>query len=119
MPGEELPTDFDLLPEGSLPFEQRGTQRRYTQLARFNVFLPPVGRFTLEGPDPARLPSRHRRHLSGAASYRGQRRQRRRFRLGAVGVGPGVVHSGALAGFALPVLRYFVGKAREPRREAN
>jgi hypothetical protein len=55
-PGEELPTDFDLLPEGSLPFEQRGNQRRYTQLSRFNVFLPPVGRYTLEGPDPSRLP---------------------------------------------------------------
>lgn len=29
--------------------------------------------------------------------------------LSAVGVGPGIVHSGGLSGFALPVLRYFVG----------
>jgi hypothetical protein len=29
--------------------------------------------------------------------------------LSAVSVGPGIAHSGALSGFALPVLRYFVG----------
>ncbi len=111
MPGEELPTDFDLLPEGSLPFEQRGTQRRYTQLSRFNVFLPPVGRFALDGPDPARLP----RSIEGAYQLllriEASDDREADSDLRAVGVGPGVVHSGALAGFALPVLRYFVGKA--------
>jgi hypothetical protein len=109
MPGEELPTDFDLLPEGSLPFEQRGNQRRYTQLSRFNVFLPPVGRSTLDGPDPARLP----RNIEGPylilLRIEASDDKEGDSDLSAVGVGPGIVHSGALAGFALPVLRYFVG----------
>ncbi len=108
-PGEELPTDFDLLPEGSLPFEQRGNQRRYTQLSRFNVFLPPVGRFTLQGPDPARLP----RNIEGPylilLRIEASDDKEADSDLSAVGVGPGIVHSGALSGFALPVLRYFVG----------
>jgi len=108
-PGEESPSDFDLLPEGSLPFERRGNQRRYTQLSRFNVFLPPVGRFTLEGPDPARLP----RNIEGPylvlLRIEASDDKEGDSDLSAVGVGPGIVHSGALSGFALPVLRYFVG----------
>lgn len=111
MPGEEFPTDFDLLPEGSLPFEQRGTQRRYTQLARFNVFLPPVGRFTLQGPDPVRLPSTIEGSYLVLLRIEASDDKEADSNLAAVGVGPGIVHSGALAGFALPVLRYFVGKA--------
>ncbi|MEP7272938.1 MAG: hypothetical protein ABI882_15660 [Acidobacteriota bacterium] len=110
MPGEEFPSDLDLLPEGSLPFEQRGTQRRYTQLSRFNVFLPPVGRFTIEGPVPTRLP----RDIEGAylllLRIEASDDKEADSDLAAIGVGPGIVHSGALAGFALPVLRYFVGK---------
>ncbi len=109
MPGEESPSDFDLLPEGSLPFEERGKQRRYTQLSRFNVFLPPVGRFTLEGPDPARLP----RNIDGPylilLRIEASDDKEGDSDLSAIGVGPGIVHSGALSGFALPVLRYFVG----------
>ena len=112
MPGEEFPTDFDLLPEGSLPFEQRGTQRRYTQLARFNVFLPPVGRFTLQGPDPARLPSTIEGTYLVLLRIEASDDKEGDSNLAAVGAGPGIVHSGALAGFALPVLRYFVGKAK-------
>ncbi|HEX2490926.1 MAG TPA: hypothetical protein VHR27_16070 [Blastocatellia bacterium] len=108
-PGEELPSDFDLLPEGSLPFEQRGSQRRYTQLSRFNIFLPPVGRYTLEGPDPARLP----RNIEGAylilLRIEASDDKEGDSDLSAVGVGSGIVHSGGLSGFALPFLRYFVG----------
>jgi hypothetical protein len=108
-PGEELPTDFDLLPEGSLPIEQRANQRRYTQLGRFNVFLPPVGRYTLVGPDPARLP----RNIEGPylilLRVEASDDIEADSDLSAVGVGPGIVHSGGLSGFALPVLRYFVG----------
>jgi len=40
-PGEEPPADFDLLTEGSLPLEDRGRQKRFLQIARFNHFLPP------------------------------------------------------------------------------
>src|SRR5262245_40276675 len=49
LPGEQPPEDFDLLTEASLPIEQRGRQRRYTQISRFNLFLPPTGKYTLAG----------------------------------------------------------------------
>ena len=41
-PGDELPDNRDLLSEAALPVEERGTQRRYALLNRFNVNLPPV-----------------------------------------------------------------------------
>lgn len=107
-PGEESPADFDLLPEGSLPLEQRGNQRRYTQLSRFNVFLPPVGRFTLEGPDPARLPRDIEGEYLILLRIEASDDKEADSDLAAIGVGQGITHSGALSGFALPVLRYFV-----------
>ncbi|MCA1600971.1 MAG: hypothetical protein LC776_04785 [Acidobacteria bacterium] len=58
LPGEEPPAASDLLTEATLPIEQRGTQRRYTQLSRFNIFLPPRGKVILPGPDPDKLPVR-------------------------------------------------------------
>ncbi|HEY7544533.1 MAG TPA: hypothetical protein VID27_06610, partial [Blastocatellia bacterium] len=42
-PGDELPTEFDLLSEAALPASERARQKRYTQLSRFNIFLPPTG----------------------------------------------------------------------------
>lgn len=108
-PGEELPTDEDLLPEASLPLEQRGRQRRYTQLERFSVFLAPTGRVRLPGPDPARLP----RQVDGAylvllrIEASGDRDSESS--LSAVAAGDGVVASGAVAGFPMPTLRYLVG----------
>lgn len=108
-PGEELPTDEDLLSEASLPLEQRGRQRRYTQLERFSVFLPPTGRLRLQGPDPARLP----RQVDGAylvllrIEASGDRDSESS--LSAVGAGDGIVASGAVAGFPMPTLRYLVG----------
>ncbi len=56
LPGDPLPTQRDLLTEASLPLEERGLQRRYTQLERFDIFLQPNGRFFLPGPDPANFP---------------------------------------------------------------
>ena len=108
-PGEEFPTENDLLTEASLPLEHRGSQRRWTQLERFNVFLPPTGRARLPGPDPLRLP----RQVDGvylvllrieaSADRDGQSE------LDVVGAGTGIVASGAVAGFAMPTLRYLVG----------
>jgi hypothetical protein len=108
-PGEQVPSPEDLLTEASLPVEQRGTQRRYTQIERFNVFLPPTGRFTLPGPDPEKLPvSADGAYLvllrvEATADKEGDSS------LAAAGAGQGIVHSGAAAGFPLPVLRYIVG----------
>ncbi len=114
-PGEEPPGEKDLLPEASLPLEQRGTQHRYTPLSRFNVFLPPTGQVRVPGPDPALLP----RDVDGtylvlmrveAADDHDSESD-----LTAVGAGIGTVSSGAVAGFALPTLRYVVGSGVDPR----
>lgn len=108
-PGEEPPTSQDLLTEATLPVELRGTQRRFTELSRFNIFLPPTGEVVLPGPDPDALPT----HIDGlylvllrveaTADKEGDSD------LGAAGAGAGVAHSGAVAGFPLPPLRYYVG----------
>jgi hypothetical protein len=108
-PGDELPDESDLLTEATLPLELRGSQRRYTQLERFNVFLPPTGRITLPGPPPDRLPTDvdggYLVLLRVEASDDGTGNSD----LGAVGAGSGIVRAGAVAGFPLPPLRYFVG----------
>ena len=109
MPGEDPPSAADLLTEATLPVERRATQRRYTQLSRFNVLLPPGGKYTLPGPDTGELPVRVageylillRVEASADAATSSDR--------SAVGAGPGVVDSGAVAGFPVPVLHYFVG----------
>jgi hypothetical protein len=109
LPGQDPPTSDDLLTEATLPAERRGTQRRYAEVDRFNVFLPPLGRYTLAGPDPSRLPSGasgiHLILLRIEASDDKEADSN----LAAVGAGPGIVHAGGVAGFPMPVLRYVVG----------
>lgn len=109
LPGEELPDEDDLLTEASLPIEQRGLQRRYTQLSRFNLFLPPSGKYTLAGPEVARLPVTIEGPYLILLRIEASDDKEGDSNLGVVGAGPGVVHSGAVAGFPMPVLRYFVG----------
>jgi hypothetical protein len=108
-PGDPLPEPRDLLPEASLPVEERGSKQRYTQLSRFNVFLPPGGRYVLQGPDPARLP----RDVAGQylilIRVEASDDRENISDLSAVGAGAGVVQGGAAAGFPLPALRYVVG----------
>jgi hypothetical protein len=108
-PGDPLPGSRDLLPEASLPVEERGSQQRYTQLSRFNVFLPPGGRYVLQGPDPARLP----RDVAGQylilLRVEASDDRENISDLSAVGAGAGVAQGGAAAGFPLPALRYVVG----------
>lgn len=108
-PGDPLPSERDLLPEASLPVEERGSQARFSQLSRFNVFLPSGGRYTLPGPDASRLPTQvpgqYLLLLRIEASDDGLNTSD----LAAVGAGRSTVNSGAAAGFALPVLRYVVG----------
>lgn len=123
LPGEELPTPEDLLTEGTLPQERRGTQRRYTQLSRFNLFLPPTGSVVLAGPDPDRLPTATDGVYHVLLRIEAVTEKEGDSNLGAVGAGSGVVPSGAVAGFPMPVLRYVVGSGGgiavpEPGREA-
>jgi hypothetical protein len=108
-PGDELPEARDLLPEAALPPNERGTQRRYTQLERFNVFLPPTGKIELRGPDPSRLPTLVEGAHQVVLRIEVSDDKEGDSNLASAGAGAGIVHSGAVAGFPLPSLRYIVG----------
>ena len=112
LPGEQSPDDFDLLTEASLPIEQRAQQRRYTELSRFNIFLPPAGKYTLGGPDVARLPATLEGSYLVLLRIEATDDKEGDSNLLTVGAGPGIVHSGAVAGFPIPVLRYFIGSGQ-------
>jgi hypothetical protein len=114
LPGEELPQTSDLLTEATLPIEKRGTQRRYTQLTRFNVFLPPQGKYTLPGPSPADLPRGVAGEYLLLLRIEASDDDVTESNLASVGAGPGIVTSAAVAGFPMPVLRYFVGAGADP-----
>ncbi len=109
-PGEDPPVEVDLLTEASLPLELRGTQRRFTEVGRFNVFLAPTGRFTLEGPDPERLPRDIQGEYQILLRIEASDDKEGDSNLSAVGAGVGLLHNGAVAGFALPSLSYVVGQ---------
>jgi hypothetical protein len=113
-PGDELPEAQDLLTEASLPIEERSTQRRYTQISRFNVFLPPTGKVILPGPEPKLLPTNIEGAYQILLRIEASDDREGNSDLAALGVGPDVVQSAAVAGFPLPVLRYFVGQATTP-----
>jgi len=119
LPGQQPPTRHDLLTEGSLPPAERGLQRRYLELERFSVMLLPTGRFTLRGPDPARLPTwadgTHMILLRIEASDDGLSDTRIAGPAGA----QAVVHNGAAASFSMPVLRYVVGGSRTTAASAS
>jgi len=109
LPGDEPPTADDLLTEASLPVEQRGQQRRYKVIDRFNEFLPPSGTLTLRGPDPAKLPTAADGSYLILLRVEASDDKEADSNLGTAGAGTGIVHSGAVAGFPMPVLRYVVG----------
>ncbi len=105
-PGETLPERRDLLSEAALPPEERGTQKRYTLLSRFNVNLPPGGRYILPGPENWRID----KSIEGMYILL--------FRIEASDAsnsvsndGLGNIQTGGVAGFAMPTLRYYVGNS--------
>jgi len=105
-PGEELPQKRDLLSEAALPFEERGTQKRYTLISRFNVNLPPGGKYVLPGPENWRID----KTVEGLYLLL--------FRVEAPdapnsvsNAGANPTPTGAVAGFPMPVLRYYVGNS--------
>jgi hypothetical protein len=108
-PGDELPETRDRLTEAALAPDERGTQRRYAQVERFNVFLPPTGTYTLRGPEVSRLPTRLEGSYQVLLRIEASDDKEGDSNLGAAGAGTGVVHSGAVAGFPIPALRYVVG----------
>jgi hypothetical protein len=104
-PGDPLPDERDLLTEGTLPLEERGLQRRYTLIDRFDLFLAPTGKVTLQGPSPDKFP----RATDGLHLILLRVEATDDKEAGSV-FGPGQVDSGGVAGFPMPVLRYYVGE---------
>jgi len=99
-PGDVEPTADDLVPEASLPFALRGTQRRYQVVDRFQVYLPATGKFVLPGPDVSKLP------VINDGQYRILLRLEAQ---PAIGGDDPLLLNGGSAPFPLPTLRYFVG----------
>ena len=108
-PGEEPPAAEDLLSEASLPLELRARQRRYMEVDRFDVLLPPVGDFVLEGPDPVRLPTAAPGEYLLLLRIEATDDKEGDSDLAAAGAGSGLAHTGGVAGFAVPPLHYYVG----------
>ena len=89
-------------------------QRRYTELERFNVFLPPTGA-SPAGPRRARAADDGGRAYLVLLRIEASERRGADSNLGAVGAGSGVVHSGAVAGFPMPVCGTSSAPAPMPR----
>ena len=103
-PGDAEPTFEDLLTEATLPVERRGLQTRYSLIDRFDVFLPPTGTFVLPGPDSELV----------AAAADGPYKILLRIEAtdekeGNSDTLAGLVASGGVAGFPMPVLQFFIG----------
>jgi hypothetical protein len=109
VPGEDLPTSRDLLTEATLPPEERALQRRFHQVERFSLFLPPSGKVVLPGPDPLRVPTDVEGLYHLLLRIEASNDREGDSNLALAGAGNGVVHSGAVAGFPIPPLRYYVG----------
>jgi hypothetical protein len=107
-PGELPPEPRDLLTEATLPIEERGTQRRYTEISRFNIYLPPNGKVVLPGPEVWRVDESLNGLYLVLLRIEASDDKEGDSDLAAVAAGNGVVHGGAVAGFSLPVLRYYV-----------
>jgi hypothetical protein len=108
-PGEALPEPRDLLTEATLPAEERGTQKHYTEIKRFNLYLPPTGQITLPGPETWRVDESLAGLYLVLLRIEASDDKEGDSDLQAVGAGGRVVHGGAVAGFSMPVLRYYVG----------
>lgn len=107
-PGEELPTDKDLLTESTLPVEERGNQRRYTQIARFNDFLLPTGKYKLTLKLTNSVPILASGQYLLLLRVEAVNDKESDSDLATIGVGDGTVHSGAVASFPMPTVKFFV-----------
>ena len=119
-PGEESLDERDLLTEATLPLEERGSQKRYTQIARFSHFLPPVGKFQLPLEMNERVPTLAEGQYILLLRIEATDDKEADSNLQVLGVGNGVVHSGAVASFSMPTLKFFVtGKDAKTNWEEN
>lgn len=103
LPGDPQPEPVDRLPEASLPPEERGLQKRYLQVGRFDQYWPPGGTAYVSGPDPAALPT------AAEGPYQVLLRiEASADKEGDSDAVEGRIVSGGVAGFPLPPLRYYV-----------
>ena len=114
-PGEAPPEPRDLLTEATLPIEERDTQKKYTEISRFNIYLPPSGKVVLPGPEVWRVDESLNGLYLVLLRIEASDDKEGDTDLAAVGAGNGVVHGGAVAGFSLPVLRYYVSNGAAPQ----
>jgi hypothetical protein len=112
-PGEIGPEARDLLTEATLPIEERGTQRRYIEMSRFNVYLPPTGKIILPGPEAWRVDESLTGLYLVLLRIEASDDREGDSDLTAAGAGAGIVHGGAVAGFSLPVLKYYVSNGND------
>ncbi len=117
-PGEAAPADADLMTEASLRTADRMKQQRYTVLERFDVFLPPNGKYALQGPNPARIPTAVDGLYSLLLRVEVSDDKSGDVDLAGIGAGAGVEHHGAVADFPMPTLRYRVASADGKTRVA-
>lgn len=115
MPGDVEPTTEDLLTEATLPVERRGLQRRYTLLDRFTLFLPPTGMVTIPGPDPTKLLTSVDGPYKVLLRIEATNDKEANSNTG----GGRTAFAGGVAGFPMPVLRYYVGTSGDVNRLAN
>jgi len=118
-PGEEPPATRDLISEAALPLDERGRQRRYTELDRFYVFLPPTGEFTLDGPDVTKIPTTAAGQYQILLRIEASADKEADSDLEAAGAGLGTVIAGGVAGFPIPPLRYWVGMPGDASKGAD
>ena len=109
LPGDPQPSLLDLLPQADLPIEQRGMQRRYTLIGRFDVVLPPTGHFILPAPDVSKIP-----HALDGLHLIVLRVEASNDLLGSQNTVPIedvalALDTGGVAGFPMPVLRFYIG----------
>ncbi len=107
-PGDLEPSFEDLLTEASLPIEKRGLQRRYQLLNRFDIFLNPTGQIVLPGPDVDKIPN-----VADGPYKILLRVEATSEKEGGSNTVAGNVASGGVAGFPMPVLRYYIGSGTE------
>ncbi|MEZ5427335.1 MAG: hypothetical protein R2747_13780 [Pyrinomonadaceae bacterium] len=94
--------------EATLPVEERGTQKRYREVGRFNHFLPPVGKFRLKLELKDRVPTLAEGGYQLLLRIEASDDKESDSNLQVLGVGTGTVHSGAVASFPMPSLKFFV-----------
>lgn len=119
LPGEAPPDARDLYSEAALPIEERAQQRRFTQLSRFYVYLPPTGELTLQGPDVSKIPTAVTGQYQILLRIEATADKEGDSNLEAAGAGLGTVVNGGVAGFPIPPLRYRVGASADAAGEAG